>query len=210
MQAAVQTSPSYDDILRLFQETTLRFQETDLRFQETASRFQETDRIIKQMAKETDERFKETSREIKAVNASVGRLSNRLGEFVEEAVRPAAVRLFQERGIDVHEVHQNIVVKRDGEGIEIDLLVVNNKDVVAIECKSNLSVDDVNEHLERLDKIKRLIPDHKDKRITGAVAGMVIPEQVGIYAMRKGLFVIAQNGGHLELANDEKFVAKIW
>ncbi|MBV5301511.1 MAG: DUF3782 domain-containing protein, partial [Methylococcales bacterium] len=79
-----------------------------------------------------------------------------------------------------------------------------------IECKSNLSVDDVNEHLERLDKIKRLIPDHKDKRITGAVAGMVIPEQVGIYAMRKGLFVIAQNGGHLELANDEKFVAKIW
>ena len=207
---AVQPAPSYDDILRLFQETTLRFQETDLRFQETASRFQETDRIIKQMAKETDERFKETSREIKAVNASVGRLSNRLGEFVEEAVRPAAVRLFQERGIDVHEVHQNIVVKRDGEGIEIDLLVVNNKDVVAIECKSNLSVDDVNEHLERLDKIKRLIPDHKDKRITGAVAGMVIPEQVGIYAMRKGLFVIAQNGGHLELANDEKFVAKIW
>jgi hypothetical protein len=189
MQAAVQTSPSYDDILRLFQETTLRFQETD--------------RIIKQMAKDT-------SREIKAVNASIGRLSNRLGEFVEEAVRPAAVRLFQERGIDVHEVHQNIVVKRDGEGIEIDLLVVNNKDVVAIECKSNLSVDDVNEHLERLDKIKRLIPDHKDKRITGAVAGMVIPEQVGIYAMRKGLFVIAQNGGHLELANDEKFVAKIW
>jgi hypothetical protein len=203
MQAVVQPSPSYDDILRLFQETTLRFQETDLRFQETASRFQETDRIIKQMAQDM-------SREIKAVNASIGRLSNRLGEFVEEAVRPAAVRLFQERGIDVHEVHQNIVVKRDGEGIEIDLLVVNNKDVVAIECKSNLSVDDVNEHLERLDKIKRLIPDHKDKRITGAVAGMVIPEQVGIYAMRKGLFVIAQNGGHLELANDEKFVAKIW
>jgi hypothetical protein len=115
---AVQPAPSYDDILRLFQETTLRFQETDLRFQET-------DRIIKQMAHET-------SREIKAVNASIGRLSNRLGEFVEEAVRPAAVRLFQERGIDVHEVQQNIVVKRDGEALEIDLLVVNDKDTVAI------------------------------------------------------------------------------
>ncbi len=53
MQAVVQPSPSYDDILRLFQETTLRFQETDLRFQETASRFQETDRIMKQMAQDT-------------------------------------------------------------------------------------------------------------------------------------------------------------
>jgi hypothetical protein len=188
MQAA-QPAPSYDDIMRLFQET---------------------DRIVKQMAKETDDRFKETSREIKAVNASIGRLSNRLGEFVEEAVRPAAVRLFQERGIDVHEVQQNIVVKRDGEALEIDLLVVNDKDMVAIECKSNLSVDDVNEHLERLAKIKRLIPRYKDNCILGAVAGMVIPENVAIYAMRKGLFVIAQNGGHLELANDEKFTAKVW
>ena len=186
---AVQPAPSYDDIMRLFLET---------------------DRIVKQMAKETDERFKETSREIKAVNASVGRLSNRLGEFVEEAVRPAAVRLFQERGIDVHEVQQNIVVKRDGEALEIDLLVVNDKDTVAIECKSNLSVDDVNEHLERLAKIKRLIPRYKDNCILGAVAGMVIPEHVAIYAMRKGLFVIAQNGGHLELANDAKFTAKVW
>jgi hypothetical protein len=196
MQAAVQPMPTFEDMIRLFQETRLSIQETD--------------NVIKQIAKETDERFKETSREIKAVNASIGRLSNRLGEFVEEAVRPAAVRLFQERGIDVHEVQQNIVVKRDGEGLEIDLLVVNDKDTVAIECKSNLSVDDVNEHLERLAKIKRLIPRYKDNCILGAVAGMVIPENVALYAMRKGLFVIAQNGGHLELANDAKFTAKIW
>ena len=102
------------------------------------------------------------------------------------------------------------MVKRDGEALEIDLLVVNDKDTVAIECKSNLSVDDVNEHLERLAKIKRLIPRYKDNCILGAVAGMVIPEHVAIYAMRKGLFVIAQNGGHLELANDAKFTAKVW
>ena len=160
--------PSYDDILRLFQETALRFEETD--------------RMLKESIKQTDERFKETAREIKAVNdatnKSIGRLTNRLGQFVEEAVRPAAVRLFQERGTDVHEVQQNIVVKRDGEGLEIDLLVVNDKDTVAIECKSNLSIDDVNEHLERLGKIKRLIHRYKDNHIVGAVAGIVIPENV--------------------------------
>ena len=149
-------------------------------------------------------------REIKDVNKSIGRLTNRLGEFVEEAVRPAAVKLFRERGIDVHEVQQNIVVKRDGEGLEIDLLVVNDKDTVAIECKSNLSIDDVNEHLERLEKIKRLIPRYKENRILGAVAGLVIPENVAIYAIRKGLFVIGQNGDHLELRNDMSFKATIW
>lgn len=160
--------------------------------------------------RETDRILKKLSVDVKEVNKSVGRLTNRLGEFVEEAVRPVAVKLFRERGIDVHEVQQNIVVKRDGEGLEIDLLVVNDKDTVAIECKSNLSIDDVNEHLERLEKIKRLIPRYKDNRILGAVAGMVIPANVAVYAIRKGLYVIGQNGEHLELQNDASFRPKNW
>ncbi len=103
MQQAVQPAPSYDDIMRLFYETSLKFQETE--------------KIVKGISitqEQTEREIKSLSSEIKSVSKSIGRLSNRLGEFVEEAVRPAAVRLFQERGIDVHEVHQNIVVKRDG------------------------------------------------------------------------------------------------
>ena len=177
----------------------------------------ETDRILKELSAEIKENSreikevqKETAREIKAVNTSIGRLSNRLGEFVEEAVRPSAVRLFRERGIDVHEVHQNVTSDREGFAFEIDLLVVNNQDVVAIECKSNLSIDDVNEHLERLEKIKRFLPDHVNKRISGAVAGMVIPANVATYAIKKGLYVIGQNGEHLELRNEKSFTAKTW
>ena len=45
--------------------------------------------------KDTDRKIQDTDREIKAVIASIGRLGNRLGEFVEEAVCPAAQRLFQ-------------------------------------------------------------------------------------------------------------------
>ncbi len=168
----------------------------------------ETDRILKELSAEIKETQKITAREIKAVNTSIGRLSNRLGEFVEEALRPSAVRLFRERGIDVHEVHQNVTSDREGSAFEIDLLVVNNQDVVAIECKSNLSIDDVNEHLERLEKIKRFLPDHVNKRISGAVAGMVIPANVATYAIKKGLYVIGQNGEYLELRNEKSFTAK--
>lgn len=107
-------------------------------------------------------------------------------------------------------MHQNISAKRDGEGLEIDLLVVNNNDVVIIECKSNLSIDDVNEHLQRLEKAKRLLPDHKNKQIFGAVVGMVIPANVAAYAIKKGLYVIGQNGEQLELQNDASFKAKVW
>ena len=197
---------TYDDILVLMKELFISQKETDLKIKETDRQIQATDKQIQEMVREA----KATSKEVKAVTTSVGRLGNRLGEFVEEAVRPAAVRLFQQCGIDVHEVQQNISVKRDGEALEIDLLVVNDLDTVAIECKSNLSIDDVNEHLERLAKIKRMIPRYKAHRILGAVAGMVIPDNVAAYAIKKGLYVIAQNGGHLDLANPAVFVPKTW
>ena len=210
-----------DEIWAILKENSLqigRLSESHKEFSESHKKFREefeisrkeTDRIINELR----EGHKELRREIKAVNdatnKSIGRLTNRLGEFVEEAVRPAAVKLFRERGIDVHEVHQNVNSKRDGEGIEIDLLVINNNDVVAIECKSNLSHDDVNQQLDRLEKVKRLFPDHKNKQIFGAVAGMVIPDNVAAYAIKKGLYVIGQNGDHLELQNQTEFVAKTW
>jgi len=202
-----------DEIWAILHGIAQSQKETDRILKELSEDRKGTDRILKELSedrKETDRELKTLSREVKSVSTSVGRLSHRLGEFVEEAVRPSAVRLFRERGIDVHEVHQNITAKRDGDALEVDLLVVNNNDVVVIECKSNLGIDDVNDHLERLEKIKRLLPDHKDKRISGAVAGMVIPENIATYAIKKGLYVIGQNGEHLELRNDINFMAKIW
>jgi hypothetical protein len=160
--------------------------------------------------KQTAEQFRDTDRRLKEVTANIGKLGNRLGDFIEDAVRPAAVRLFRERGVEVHEVHQNIRSQRGGEGLELDLLVVNDQDVVAIECKSNLSLDDINEHLKRLAKLKRLLPSYANKRVFGAMAAMVIPGDVAQYAYRKGLYVIGQSGGHLEIHNDDQFVPGVW
>jgi hypothetical protein len=39
---------------------------------------------------------------------------------------------------------------------------------------------------------------------------MVIPANVASYAIRKGLYVIGQNGEQLELQNDASFKAKVW
>lgn len=107
-------------------------------------------------------------------------------------------------------MHQNVKANRDNEGLEIDLLVVNTDEIVALECKSNLSVDDVNQHLERLTKLKRLLPAYADKRVLGAMASMVIEDNVAQYVYRKGLYLIGQNGDHLEIRNEQDFVAKVW
>ena len=195
-----------DDIWAILRELAQSQKETDRKFQETDKKFQDTDKQFQ----DTDKQFKETDRKIKEVTGNIGKLGNRLGEFIEDAVRPAVVRLFRQRGIDVHEVHPNVSSQRAGEGVEIDVLVVNDVEIVAIECKSKLSVDDVNEHVERLAKIKRLLPSYADKRVLGAVAAMVIDDSVAQYAYRKGLYVIGQSGDHLEIRNAEGFVAKNW
>ena len=185
------------------QEAERRSQEAEQRFQETERRFQETERFLIALSQETD-------RKIKEVTTSIGRLGNKLGDFVEEMVRPAAVRLFQERGITVHEVHQNVTARRAEGAIEVDLLVVNDGDAVAIECKSTLGVDDINEHLARLGKLKQLLPTYANKRVLGAVTGMVIPDNVAQYAYRNGLYVIGQTGDHLQIRNDAEFCPRVW
>ena len=174
----------------------------------------ETEKLFKEQSQESDRRFRETERLIKEQNKRVdeqlGKLGNRLGEFVEWQVRPAAVRLFQERGIDVTELSSDLSVQRRDEGLEIDLLVVNGSEAIAIEVKSKLTQADVDEHLERLDKFKRLLPRYQSLKILGAVAAMVTPKEVASYAYRQGLFVIAQSGDNLVILNDPKFKPKAW
>ena len=185
------------------QETERRSQETERRFQESEQRFQETERLLKEQSRETD-------RQIRRVNRQIGDLGNRLGEFVEWQVRPAAVRLFQDRGIAVYELASDVTIQRDGEGLEIDLLAINTTEAVLVEVKSKLTQNDVDEHLERLGKFKRLMPRYQDVRAMGAVAAMVVPQDVARYAYRQGLFVMAQSGDDMVILNDINFTPKVW
>jgi hypothetical protein len=165
---------------------------------------------LSQAQKETDKQIKETDKQINRVSQQIGELGNRLGEFVEWQVRPAVVRLFQERGIDVHEFHPGISVKRDNEGLEIDLLVVNDTDAILVEVKSKLTQRDVDEHLQRLAKFKRLMPRFRDVKALGAVAAMIVPNEVASYACRQGLFVLVQSGENVIILNDAEFTPRVW
>jgi len=196
-----------DDVWRLLGELVEAQKETD-------RRFQETERLMREQRQESDRRFQETERLLKEqsqrVDKQLGKLGNRLGEFVEWQIRPAAVRLFKERGLDVHELYSAVSAQRPEGGLEIDLLVVNNTEAVLIEVKSKLTQSDVDEHLERLEKFKRLMPRYQNLKALGAVAGMVVPDDIALYAYRQGLFVLAQSGDNVIILNDPQFQPKAW
>ncbi len=77
----------------------------------------------------------------------------------------------------MHEVHPNVAVERDSEGIEIDLLVVNDGVLVTVVCKSKLTLEHVDAHLARMAKFKRLLPTYRNHQALGAVAAMVMKSQ---------------------------------
>ncbi len=202
-----------EDIREILKELAQSQQELSQSQQELSQSQQELSQAqqeLSQAQQETDKQIKETDKQINRVSKQIGELGNRLGEFVEWQVRPAVVRLFQERGIDVHEFHPSISVKRDNEGLEIDLLVVNDTDAILVEVKSKLTQRDVDEHLQRLAKFKRLMPRFRDVKALGAVAAMIVPNEVASYGCRQGLFVLVQSGENVIILNDAEFTPRVW
>ena len=185
--------------------------ETVLTKQDILELFAQSDRRFEErLAKEAAER--EKSR--KEFDKRMGEITGTWGRFVHEMVEPNILELFKQRGIELTTSTSKFKQQKDGQLLyEIDLLLVNQTYVVAVEVKSTLRVADVDEHLERLEKIRAYPPDRFDftgASLLGAVAGMIIDQDADRYAMKQGLYVLRQAGNLIEIVNDASFTPKEW
>lgn len=213
---------TFDDVWRMFQEISRQFQEMVREDRERRAEFdrrmQESDRQYREMREETDRQIqevsmqmKETDRKMKETDRRLDQLGGRLGEFVEGLVAPACETLFAQRGIPVYKVSRRVDAKLpDGRNLQIDLFVVDTDAVVLVEVKSKLETGDVREHVTRLGDFKEFFPEYADKKAIGAVAAMVIEENVRRFAINQGFFVIEQVGDTLRMANDANFEPRTW
>ena len=170
-------------------------------------------------ATESDHQTQELKRIAANTSREVAGLTTRWGQFVENLVEPSVVRLFQERGIDVQATAQPIKSHRPGAEMEIDIFAVNGDVAVAIEVKSRLSRQDVEDFLARMERFRQAFPHYAEYQIYGAVAGFGVSAQpngieidagVDRYAYQRGLFVIRQTGDTVAIANDTTFQPAAW
>ncbi|MCX8017107.1 MAG: hypothetical protein N2690_04290 [Rhodocyclaceae bacterium] len=196
---------SWDDLKAMIASLAESSKETD-------RRLRETDELIRELRESSKQSSKEADRQIKALRQELGRLGNRLGDFVEGFVEPAVVKLFRGRGLPVHQVVRRLEALDDEGNLicEVDLLVVNTDVGVAVECKSHAGVAEVREHLERLGKFKKVFPRFADLKLQGAVAAMNWTREAQRLAYKEGLWVIAQNAENVEVRNDERFKPRVW
>jgi hypothetical protein len=161
-------------------------------------------------AAEADRRMKELEKVAANTSREVAGLTTRWGQFVENLVEPAVVRLFQERGIQVKETAQRKISNRLEAPMEIDIWAVDGDVAVAIEVKSRLSRGDVDGFLDTLSRFRLAFPHYGDYRIYGAVAAIEIDRGVDRCAYQRGLWVIKQTGDTVTLANDLDFQPRSW
>jgi len=213
------------DIYALFQasqaEADRRFAEADRRAAEAdrraaeadrraAERAAEANRLAAERAAEADRRLQQLEKVAANTSREVAGLTTRWGQFVENLVEPAVVRLFQARGIQVKETARRMTSNRLEAPMEIDIWAVDGDVAVAIEVKSRLSRGDVDGFLDTLSRFRLAFPHYGDYRIYGAVAAIEIDRGVDRYAYQRGLWVIKQTGDTVTLANDAEFQPRSW
>ncbi len=195
------------DIYALFQASQA---EADRRFAEADRRAAEANRLAAERAVEADRRLQQLEKVAANTSREVAGLTTRWGQFVENLVEPAVVRLFQERGIQVKETARRMTSNRLEAPMEIDIWAVDGDVAVAIEVKSRLSRGDVDGFLDTLSHFRLAFPHYGDYRIYGAVAAIEIDRGVDRYAYQRGLWVIKQTGDTVTLANDAEFQPRSW
>jgi hypothetical protein len=205
-------------------ETDRRMAETDRRMAETDRQMAETDRRIaettRKMAAETDRRiaemdrlFKELALQSKETDRKISKLGSRIGELIENLVASNLLKKFTDRGFVFTKTCPNVLITNADNSFlaEIDILLENGDTALAVEVKSKLTVADVREHLERMEKLRRYADERGDRRIfIGAVAGGIIPEGVKPFAIKSGFFVIEQSGDSAVISVPDGFVPRKW
>jgi hypothetical protein len=146
---------------------------------------------------ENREQIKENSRQIADYNKRFGEQNNRFGEIVEYMVAPKLVDKFGEIGVVFEKASRNTKIrdKKNNITAEADITLENSKKVLLVEVKSKLTTEDVNDHIERLKIIQKYANLHGDHRtVLGAVAAVVITENVKTYALKQGFYVVEPSG----------------
>jgi hypothetical protein len=166
--------PTFDDILRLFQETDRQFKETDRRMQET------NDRSIRDI----DRQLQENARLIQ-------RLGAKFGSFTEGLALPAMEKILRDRfGMEV--ISPSVRVSKAGKHMELAVLAYANGTVNAayiVEVKSHAREESIAQLKTLLHRFRDFFPEHRDKQLYGILAAVDLSASLREKALQEGLYV---------------------
>ena len=208
-------NPIVNEIWAIIKENQEGMKELRLSQKEDREQLKE----LRASQKETSEQIKETSEQMKKTDKQIqkigGRFNQRWVDLVESLVKGKLVKIFKDQNIDISQTQERTISERktpEGKFVkrEIDIIVANGTEVVAVEVKTSLTRKDVEYFLEVLSNFKEFFPRYKNETLYGAMAFLKAESKSDMLAEENGLFIIRATGDSAQLVNQADFKPKVF
>jgi len=163
----------------------------------------ETDRELK-------ERFTETDRQLKNLGREIGGLGNTFGRFTEGFMLESLECILREK-FQLRYTVQN--AHGPNRSIEYDLIAYENttiNTVIAVEIKTQLTEDAILQVKRQLELFPSIFPEHKDKKLFGAIAAVTDKEKLHEMLWKEGLYYFCASDDVVKLKIPKGFQPKNW
>ena len=166
---------------------------------ETSRKVEETTKTVA----ETTRTVAETTKTVADLSKNVGGLGNLQGRLTEAMFGAELWKKFNEINLPFNKQSSNYKFVENSRVVaEADFFLENGEYAMPVEIKTELSISDIDYHIERIVNIREYMDAHNDKRkLMGAIAGGIVAENALRYAQKKGLYVLTQNGDSVSIAS---------
>ena len=152
-----------EESLREFQRKTEEYRK---KAEESQRKTEESQRKTEESQRETKKSLRELSKNLDKAN---GNFNNKWGTFMENLVKGNLVALLKSRSIEVVRVQPRMVYLRPDGNMrgEIDLVAINGDEIVAVEVKTTLVKENVDDFVDKkLANFKIFFPSSRTRRFT--------------------------------------------
>ena len=165
---------------------------------ETDRQIQETDRILTEKLRETDrilsEKFQKTDKMLRNFIGGYGDTS-------EEYFYQGTKKKMKLGNIKFDFINRN--VRKHSGAPEFDIVLYNGDSIGIIEVKTRANPHYLNVE-KKINDFKESFPQYKDYKFYFGVATMSTKnDELFEFCSNKGIFLLGQNGDHLELLNEK-------
>jgi hypothetical protein len=165
----------------------------------------ETEKELRESHLKTEKELKESK---KHLDKTMGDLGRKLGSIIEHIMVPDLPKKFKALGYSIDRIATYKFTK-EGVYAQIDALLENGTLAIAVEVKTTLRKEDIDDHLLRMEKVRQHADKNGDARqFLGAMAATIADKSLKTYALNHGLFIIEPSGENIKVTKPPK--ERVW
>jgi ribosomal protein L9 len=198
-----------DELRKSQNEAWKAIREGRKNLEEYSERQEKANQEFKESQEKANQELRDALRESKkALDKSMGELTNKLGSIVENIMVPDLPKKFKALGYSIDKIATYKYTKQ-GVYAQIDALLENGTLAIAVEVKTTLRKEDIDDHILRMEKVRKHADKNGDTRqFLGAMAATIADKTLITYALKQGLFIIQPSGENIKVTKPPK--ERVW